>query len=76
MEGIENMKLKDAIEIAEDCGLETVGEAVLNIRIHSLNLFEYGKELEEYKELIDECWKYGLESETEISYAKNLLNQN
>lgn len=60
------MKLKSAIEIAKDCGLDTIGEAIMNIKIHAMSIFEYGKEAEEYKELVDECKKLGLESETKI----------
>lgn len=35
------MKLKKALEIGIDCGLETVGECVLNIQMHAGNLFSY-----------------------------------
>ena len=44
------MKLKKALEIGIDCGLETVGECVLNIQMHAGSLFSYpdsGKELSE-----------------------------
>ena len=44
------MKLKLCLEIAKDCNLETVGEALYNIRMHAGNLFAYAeinKELEE-----------------------------
>ena len=48
------MKLKDAIEIAKDCELETVGEAILNIKIYAGNIFNYGEEIKEYEELCKE----------------------
>lgn len=51
------MKFKEALEIAKDCDLETVGEAILNIKIHAGNLFDYGEEASEYKELCDD-FKY------------------
>lgn len=42
MAGMEvQMKLKTALEIGVDCCLETVGESILNIKIHSGNLFTY-----------------------------------
>lgn len=46
------MKIQKALEIAYDCGLETVGEAICNIEIHALSLFSYtdiGKELNELR---------------------------
>lgn len=47
------MTVKQACEIAEECGLETIGEAILNIQIHASNLFsddEINKELNELYE--------------------------
>ena len=44
------MKLKEALEIGIDCGLETARECIRNIQIHSLSLFSYseiGKEIDE-----------------------------
>ena len=44
------MKIQKALEIANDCDLETIGEAIYNIKIHAGNLFGYDdakKELEE-----------------------------
>lgn len=61
------MKLKDAVEIAKACGLTTIGEAVFNIKFHAMCIFEYGKEVEEYKELIEECKQCGYVSETKLS---------
>lgn len=45
------MKLKEACEYAEACGLETVGEAVLNIEIHAPSLFTYEALTGELREL-------------------------
>ena len=44
------MKIQTAIEIAKDCELETVGEAIYNIKLHAGSLFSYSdiqKEIEE-----------------------------
>lgn len=35
------MKLKEACELAEACGLSTVGEAINNVTIHATSLFPY-----------------------------------
>lgn len=35
------MKLKKAIRIAKDCGLQTFREAQANIEMHSMSLFRY-----------------------------------
>lgn len=60
------MKLKDAIEIAKDCGLETIGEAIYNIKLHAGNIFNYGEEIAEYKELCDEFKESGYTLDTKI----------
>lgn len=47
------MKIQEALEIARDCKLGTVGEALENIRIHALSLFspfEISKELTELRD--------------------------
>ena len=33
------MRLITALELAEECGLETVGEAIRNVTLHSTQLF-------------------------------------
>lgn len=48
------MKLKEALEIGIDCGLDTVSEAILNIRFRAINIFAYDKEESEYNELIED----------------------
>ncbi len=45
------MTLTNACEIAEDCGLTTVGEAITNIEIHAPSFFDYDKLSDEIKEL-------------------------
>ena len=49
------MKLREALELAEECGLMTVGEAILNAEIHSPSLFPYDRISAELKELCDEA---------------------
>lgn len=45
------MKLKEACDIADACGLETLGEAYMNIEIHSPSLFPYAEIERELQEL-------------------------
>jgi hypothetical protein len=69
------MKLKQAIEFAEACGLETLGESVYNIDLHSTNIFVYdeiGKELTElYTDYKAYCNKYGYDKNTKIINFKD-----
>lgn len=54
------MKLKSAIRIAKDCGLETFKEMQLNIEIHAINLFNYDfidNELDELQLELDQLAK-------------------
>lgn len=46
------MKLKDSLKTGMDCGLQSLGEAILNIEIHAGSLFSYSdirKEIDELK---------------------------
>lgn len=45
------MKLKEACELAEACGLSTVGEAIDNVTIHATSLFPYNMINREIAEL-------------------------
>ena len=67
------MKLVDALKIGDNCGLTDVGEAIYNIRIHAGNLFRYGEEQNEYKELITEYQRaaviHGFDFDTLIKNA-------
>jgi hypothetical protein len=56
------MKLKEAIELGHDCGLETVEECIRNVEIHATMLFKYEDINKELNELHNE-WKdqYGRE---------------
>lgn len=57
------MSFKFALELGQECGLETVGEAIYNIRLRIGQLFE----IEEYKSLIDEAKELGVTGEDLIS---------
>lgn len=59
------MTLKSAYDIAEACGLNTIGEAVLNIEFNAFQLFPYGKITKELNELYIEARTYP--NETPIS---------
>ena len=50
------MKLIGALEMAEASGLETVAEAIFNIRLHAASLFSFGSYMFEVTELLSE-WK-------------------
>ncbi|XZN14430.1 hypothetical protein ACSW9O_15295 (plasmid) [Clostridium perfringens] len=54
------MKLKKAIKIGKECGLETIGEAILNIDMHSMNIFSYDEILKEIGELYRDFKNSGL----------------
>ena len=49
------MKIQKALKIGNNCGLETVGEAILNIKIHAISLFDdSNKELNE----LNKTWRW------------------
>ena len=52
------MRLREACNIGLDCGAETIGEAVMNIEIHAMNLFTYDEMIKEINELVLECTNY------------------
>lgn len=45
------MTLKTACAIGVNCGLTTIGEAVLNIDLHAMNIFAYSEIPIELREL-------------------------
>jgi hypothetical protein len=61
------MLLKDACDIAEECGLETIGEAIMNIQIHALSIFNYNEEKKELNELYNDFKTSGLTIEDNIN---------
>ena len=56
--GGRRMLMKEACEIGVACGLETLGEAVLNIKIHHANLFLNEEIQKEFDELEEDMNKY------------------
>ena len=57
------MKLRECLEFGKELGLEDVGEAYLNIRYHAIQIFEYGKAVEELNEITleyNELYEKGL----------------
>lgn len=53
------MTLKMCLEIGRNCGLETMGEALYNIDLHAMNIFDYSKiviELEHLKLQVDDLY--------------------
>ena len=54
MKGEIFIKLINALEIGNDCGLTTIGEALLNMRLHAMNIFNYQEETEELTEMYTE----------------------
>ena len=52
------MKLREACEIAEEVGLSTVGEAVLNIEMHAGMFWSYDDMIGELNELVKEADAY------------------
>jgi len=56
-----------------ECGLTTVGEAMLNISIHRMNLFVYEQIEDEMLELYFERKKYLLDDDLKIVDALKLV---
>ena len=65
------MTLDLALKLGKDCGFETVGEALLNISLHSNMLFEYEDVWEELSELGDEFEESGLSEDDKIEEYLN-----
>lgn len=61
------MKLKEACEIAEECGLETIGEAILNIEIHASSLFTHDELDRELNELYEDTKNYQMDDSVLIA---------
>ena len=45
------MKLRECLEFGKELGLEDVGEAYFNIRLHAIQMFEYSRMAEEMNEI-------------------------
>lgn len=69
------MTLIDCLEIAEDCMLETVGEAIFNVKLHAGNIFSYSEIDKELNELQDDFEKSGLKEDTKVEEALAMLKK-
>ena len=69
------MKLQTAIDIAQDCELTTIGEALYNIRIHAGNIFVYGEEQDEWDELLDDFNNSKYKAEDLIWIKFNIIKE-
>ena len=73
------MKLTEALDIAEDCGLTTVSEAILNIDMHAMSIFSYaemGQELNELFSGYNELYNAGaITKDTPIDEVRKLLSE-
>jgi len=69
------MKLKDALEIGNECGLCTVREAIDNIEIHGLSLFPYHVMAKELGELYKEWTELNCSDTSEINAVLSVLKK-
>lgn len=69
------MKMFTCLNIADGCGLQTVGEAVRNIRLHASWTFDYDTLWEELCELDDEFFDYDLDYDDSIVTALEKINK-
>ena len=70
------MKMLDALVLGEECGLETVLEAIENVEMHCCNLFPYSEiehEIEEMRADISGFWKRGIYLEMPVAEAIELM---
>jgi len=65
------MKLEECFNLAEACGLTTIGEAFDNVRIHAINIFIYEEITKELQELVDEIDGLKLKRRDLIEDVKN-----
>ena len=59
------MTLKEACELADACGLETIGEAIMNAEFHAISLFTYDEIAAELNELYNEADGYDMDTPIE-----------
>ena len=69
------MTLKDCLEIGLDCGLDFIDEALLNINLHAINIFNYSDITEELESLnLQADNLYSTTNFTKDSTIKSVLN--
>lgn len=66
------MKLEHAFKIAKACGLSTVEDAILNIELHVLNIFDYSEIKNEMKELYEDLKLSGYKLSDNIDMKRPL----
>lgn len=69
------MRLFTCLDIANACGLESVGEAIFNIELHAISTFDYNKIKEEISEIYQEVKSRGTNSEMTINEALDIINE-
>ena len=69
------MKMFACLNIADGCGLQTVAEAIRNIRLHANWIFDYDNLWEELAELDDEFFDYDLDYVDSIATALEKINK-
>lgn len=69
------MEMFTCLNIADSCGLQTVGEAIRNIRSHASETFDYDNFWEELCELDDEFFDYDLDYDDSIATALEKINK-
>lgn len=75
LKGGDNMRLFTCLDIANACCLETVGDAILNIELHAISTFNYGKIEEEISELYQEVKSRRINSKMNITEALGVINE-
>ena len=69
------MRLFTCLDIANDCGLETVDEAIYNVELHAMSIFVYDKIDEEISEIYQEVQFRKINFEMTINEALNIINE-
>ena len=69
------MEIKEALEIAKDCGLNDVGEALCNVTMHAMSIFDYNEEKQEIEELFKDFRNSGFKKDDKIEDCLNKLEE-
>ena len=68
---MDNLTLLEACKIAQDCGLETVGEAIMNVELHYDAFFSIANLEEEERAFYEDVKRYNVTGDTPISEILN-----
>ena len=67
------MKLKECLELGQDCGFETARESIRNVYLHSSSMFAYSEIQKELDELYTEANELvAITTTTDITIQKAL----